>query len=188
MFSNLEELISAAADAHSKAIEKGGNTAALGDSTGADVDVYPLAGALSIDEGLVDGSGELTVTLEELYRKARELSPEIRGYGMGLYGLAGSLGVGTGLLLLPIAEGADAVMVKPGLPYLDIIRRVKDTFGVPTFAYHVSGEYAMHMAAARNGWLDEDAVALESLVCIKRAGADLILTYYARDAAKWLQA
>lgn len=87
---------------------------------------------------------------------------------------------------LDLAEGADMVMVKPGMPYLDVVRRVKDTFQVPTYAYQVSGEYAMHMAAAQNGWLDEKAVVLESLVCIKRAGADGILTYFAKKAAKWL--
>lgn len=86
-----------------------------------------------------------------------------------------------------LAEGADMVMVKPGMPYLDIVRRVKDEFGAPTMVYQVSGEYAMHMAAARNGWLDEDAVAMESLVCIKRAGADAILTYFAKKAARLLQ-
>jgi porphobilinogen synthase len=79
------------------------------------------------------------------------------------------------------------VMVKPGLPYLDIVRRVKDEFGVPTFVYQVSGEYAMLKAAAGNGWLDERACALEALVSIKRAGADGILTYFALDAARWLQ-
>jgi porphobilinogen synthase len=88
---------------------------------------------------------------------------------------------------LDLAEGADMVMVKPGMPYLDIVRRVKDRFGAPTFVYQVSGEYAMHMAAARNGWLDERAVALESLSCIKRAGADGILTYFAKRAAEWLK-
>lgn len=87
---------------------------------------------------------------------------------------------------LDLAEGADMVMVKPGMPYLDIVRRVKDEFGVPTFVYQVSGEYAMHMAAAHNGWLDEDAVAMESLICIKRAGADAILTYFAKKAARLL--
>jgi porphobilinogen synthase len=87
---------------------------------------------------------------------------------------------------LDINEGADAVMVKPGLPYLDIVRRVKDTFGVPTFVYQVSGEYAMLKAASQNGWLDEKAVVLESLTAMKRAGADAILTYYAIDAARWL--
>ncbi len=88
---------------------------------------------------------------------------------------------------LDIAEGADAVMVKPGLPYLDIVRRVKDTFGVPTFVYQVSGEYAMLKAASMNGWLDEKAVVLESLTAMKRAGADAILTYFAVDAARWLR-
>lgn len=88
---------------------------------------------------------------------------------------------------LDIAEGADMVMVKPGLPYLDIVRRVKDEFGVPTFAYQVSGEYAMIQAAAQNGWLDKDAVMMESLLAFKRAGADGILTYFALDAARLLQ-
>ena len=86
-----------------------------------------------------------------------------------------------------IDEGADMVMVKPGLPYLDIVRRVKDKFGVPTFAYQVSGEYAMLKAAAQNGWLDEEACVMESLLAFKRAGADAILTYYALDAARWLR-
>ena len=85
-----------------------------------------------------------------------------------------------------IAEGADMVMVKPGMPYLDIVRRVKDTFGVPTYAYQVSGEYAMLKAAAANGWLDEKKCVLESLLCFKRAGADGILSYFALDAAEWL--
>jgi porphobilinogen synthase len=88
---------------------------------------------------------------------------------------------------MDIAEGADMVMVKPGMPYLDIVRRVKDEFRVPTFAYQVSGEYAMLKAAAANGWLDHDAVMLESLLAFKRAGADGILTYFARDAAKLLR-
>ncbi|MDP6536112.1 MAG: porphobilinogen synthase [Gammaproteobacteria bacterium] len=88
---------------------------------------------------------------------------------------------------LDLAEGADMVMVKPGLPYLDIVHRVKQEFGVPTFVYQVSGEYAMHMAAVQNGWLDEDAVALESLLAIKRAGADAILTYFAKKAAQLLR-
>jgi porphobilinogen synthase len=87
---------------------------------------------------------------------------------------------------LDISEGADMVMVKPGLPYLDIVRRVKDTFGMPTLVYQVSGEYSMIMAAAGNGWLNERAVALEALMCIKRAGADGILTYFAKRAAEWL--
>ena len=88
---------------------------------------------------------------------------------------------------MDIEEGADAFMVKPGLPYLDIIRRVKTELGVPTFAYQVSGEYAMLKAASANGWLDERSVVLESLLCLKRAGADAILTYYAKQAAVWLQ-
>ena len=88
---------------------------------------------------------------------------------------------------LDIAEGADMVMVKPGMPYLDIVRRVKDEFKIPTFAYQVSGEYAMLKAAAQNGWLDHDAVMLESLLAFKRAGADGVLTYFALDAARMLQ-
>jgi len=88
---------------------------------------------------------------------------------------------------MDIDEGADMVMVKPGMPYLDIVRRVKDTFQVPTFAYQVSGEYAMLMAAARNGWLDQQAVMLESLLAFKRAGADGVLTYFAVDTAQYLQ-
>ena len=87
---------------------------------------------------------------------------------------------------LDIAEGADMVMVKPGMPYLDIVRRVKDSFGVPTYAYQVSGEYAMLKAAAANGWLEEKKIVLESLLCFKRAGADGILTYFALDVATWL--
>lgn len=88
---------------------------------------------------------------------------------------------------LDIEEGADMFMVKPGLPYLDIIRRVKETFEIPTFAYQVSGEYAMLKAAAINGWLDEQAVVLEALTCLKRAGADGVLTYFAIQAAEWLR-
>ena len=86
-----------------------------------------------------------------------------------------------------IAEGADMVMVKPGMPYLDVVRRVKDQYGVPTFAYQVSGEYAMHMAAIQNGWLKERETILESLICFKRAGADGILTYFAKRVAQWLR-
>ncbi|GMQ88322.1 MAG: porphobilinogen synthase [Gammaproteobacteria bacterium] len=88
---------------------------------------------------------------------------------------------------LDLEEGADMVMVKPGMPYLDIIRRVKDEFAVPTFAYQVSGEYAMLKAASQNGWLDEQDVVMESLLSIKRAGADAILTYYAKQVGHWLQ-
>jgi len=87
---------------------------------------------------------------------------------------------------MDIEEGADMVMVKPGMPYLDIVRRVKQEFGVPTYAYQVSGEYAMTMAAIQNGWLDERKVILESLLCFKRAGADGILTYFGKQVAQWL--
>ncbi len=88
---------------------------------------------------------------------------------------------------LDIAEGADMVMVKPGMPYLDIVRRVKDEFGMPTIAYQVSGEYSMLMAAIERGWLDRDRTILESLIAFKRAGADAIVTYFARDAARMLK-
>jgi porphobilinogen synthase len=91
-------------------------------------------------------------------------------------------------IALDLDEGADMVMVKPGMPYLDIVRRVKDEFGVPTYAYQVSGEYAMLKAAAQNGWLAHDAVMMEALLCFKRAGCDGILTYFALDAAKLLKA
>jgi len=87
---------------------------------------------------------------------------------------------------MDIAEGADMVMIKPGLPYLDIVSSVKQAFAVPTFAYHVSGEYAMLKAASANGWIDEKPVVLETLSCFKRAGADAILTYYAKEVAKWI--
>ncbi|MGZ5216450.1 MAG: porphobilinogen synthase, partial [Caldimonas sp.] len=89
---------------------------------------------------------------------------------------------------LDIAEGADMVMVKPGMPYLDIVRRVKDEFRMPTFVYQVSGEYAMLKAAAQNGWLDHDAVMMEALVAFRRAGADGVLTYFALAAARALHA
>ncbi len=87
---------------------------------------------------------------------------------------------------LDLDEGADMVMVKPGMPYLDVIRRVKDEFGVPTFAYQVSGEYAMLKAASQNGWLDEKAVVMEAMMSFKRAGTDAVLTYYAKDIARWI--
>jgi porphobilinogen synthase len=89
-------------------------------------------------------------------------------------------------IALDLDEGADMIMVKPGMPYLDIVRRVKDEFGAPTFVYQVSGEYAMLKAAALNGWLDERACVLEALTSIRRAGADGVLTYFALDAAAWL--
>ena len=87
---------------------------------------------------------------------------------------------------LDLAEGADMIMIKPGMPYLDIIRRIKDELAAPTFAYQVSGEYAMHVAAFEQGWLDRDQVMMESLLAFKRAGADGILTYFAKDAARLL--
>lgn len=90
-------------------------------------------------------------------------------------------------IALDLQEGADMIMVKPGMPYLDIIRRAKDQFGAPTFAYQVSGEYAMIKAAVQNGWLDEKQVVLESLLAFKRAGCDAILTYYAKNAAQWIK-
>jgi len=89
---------------------------------------------------------------------------------------------------MDLQEGADMIMVKPGMPYLDVIRRVKDAYGAPTYAYQVSGEYAMLKAAVQNGWLDEQACVLETLTAFKRAGADGVLTYFARDAARWLRA
>ena len=92
-----------------------------------------------------------------------------------------------GEVALDLEEGADMVMVKPGMPYLDVVRRVKDEFGAPTFVYQVSGEYAMLKAAAQKGWLDEKAVVMEAMLSFRRAGADGILTYYARDVARWLQ-
>ncbi len=88
---------------------------------------------------------------------------------------------------MDIAEGADIVMIKPGLPYLDIVSSVKQTFAVPTFAYHVSGEYAMLKAASANGWIEEKPVVLETLSCFKRAGADAVLTYYAKEVAQWIK-
>lgn len=90
-------------------------------------------------------------------------------------------------IALDLSEGADMIMVKPGMPYLDIVQRTKSEFKVPTFVYQVSGEYAMHMAAVEKGWLDEKAVVLESLLSIKRAGADAILTYFAKKAARWIK-
>jgi porphobilinogen synthase len=88
---------------------------------------------------------------------------------------------------LDLEEGADVVMVKPATPYLDVIRRVKDETGAPVAAYHVSGEYSMLKAATRNGWIDERAAVLETLTAIRRAGADIVVTYYAKEAAAWLR-
>jgi porphobilinogen synthase len=119
------------------------------------------------------------------FREAAESTPEFgdrRGYQMDP---ANAL-EGVREAELDLAEGADVVMVKPATPYLDVIRRVKDATGAPLAAFHVSGEYAMLKAAARNGWIDEERAVLETLTSIRRAGADLVLTYYAKEAATWL--
>ena len=119
------------------------------------------------------------------FREAAESTPEFgdrRGYQMNPQNALEAVREAR----LDLEEGADAVMVKPALPYLDVIRRVKDDTGAPVAAYHVSGEYSMLKAAAANGWLDERAAALESLIAIKRAGADMIVTYFAKEAAGWL--
>jgi porphobilinogen synthase len=119
------------------------------------------------------------------FREAAESTPEFgdrRGYQMDPANALEAVREAK----LDLEEGADVVMVKPALPYLDVVRRVKDETGAPVAAYHVSGEYSMLKAAAANGWLDERAAALESLVAIRRAGADLIVTYYAKEAAPWL--
>jgi porphobilinogen synthase len=121
------------------------------------------------------------------YREAVGSAPQLGKGGKHTYQMdVGNSDEALREVALDIVEGADMVMIKPGLPYLDIVRRVKEQFRMPTFVYQVSGEYAMIKAAAGNGWLDERAVALESLACIKRAGADGILTYYAKRAAEWL--
>jgi porphobilinogen synthase len=119
------------------------------------------------------------------FREAAESTPEFgdrRGYQMDPANALEAVREAE----LDLEEGADVVMVKPALPYLDVIRRVKDATGAPVAAYHVSGEYSMLKAAAERGWLDERAAAMESLVAIRRAGADMIVTYYAKDAAGWL--
>ncbi len=119
------------------------------------------------------------------FRDAAESTPEFgdrRGYQMNPQNALEAVREAR----LDLEEGADAVMVKPALPYLDVVRRIKDDTGAPVAAYHVSGEYSMLKAAAERGWLDERAAAMESLVAIKRAGADMIVTYYAKDAAGWL--
>jgi porphobilinogen synthase len=159
---------------------------------------------------MMDGRiGAIRAALEEAGHVNTRILAYSAKYASSFYGpfrdavgSAGSLGKGTKHefqmdpansdealreVALDLEEGADMVMIKPGMPYLDIVRRVKDEFGAPTFVYQVSGEYAMIMAAARNGWLDERAVALESLLGIRRAGADGILTYFARKAAAWLR-
>jgi porphobilinogen synthase len=119
------------------------------------------------------------------FREAADSTPEFgdrRGYQMD----PANADEAVREALLDLEEGADVVMVKPALPYLDVVRRVKDATGAPVAAFHVSGEYSMLKAAAANGWLDERAAAMESLVAIRRAGADMIVTYFAKDAAGWL--
>ena len=119
------------------------------------------------------------------FREAAESTPEFgdrRGYQMNPQNALEAVREAR----LDLEEGADVVMVKPALPYLDVVRRVKDDTGAPVAAYHVSGEYSMLKAAAANGWLDERAAALESLIAIQRAGADMIVTYFAKEAAEWL--
>jgi porphobilinogen synthase len=121
------------------------------------------------------------------FRDAVGSAAQLRGGGKHTYQMdVGNSDEALREVELDIGEGADMVMIKPGLPYLDIVRRVKDKFGLPTFVYQVSGEYSMIMAAAGNGWLNERAAAMETLMCIKRAGADAILTYFAKRAAEWL--
>ncbi len=159
---------------------------------------------------MMDGRiGAIRQTLEEHGHVNTRILAYSAKYASGFYGpfrdavgSAGNLGSGNKYsyqmdpansdeaireIALDLQEGADMIMVKPGMPYLDIIRRAKDEFGVPTFAYQVSGEYAMLKAAAQNGWLDEKQVVLESLLAFKRAGCNGILTYYAKSAALWLK-
>jgi porphobilinogen synthase len=159
---------------------------------------------------MMDGRiGAIRAALEEAGHVHTKIMAYSAKYASGFYGpfrdavgSAGNLGKGDKKtyqmdpgnsdealreVALDLAEGADMVMVKPGMPYLDIVRRVKDEFRCPTFVYQVSGEYAMLKAAAANGWLDERSVVLESLLAMRRAGADGILTYFARDVARWLR-
>jgi len=158
---------------------------------------------------MMDGRiGAIRAALEEAGRYHTRILAYAAKYASGFYGpfrdavgSAANLGSGNKYsyqmdpangdeamreVALDLHEGADMVMIKPGMPYLDLVRRVKERFGAPTFVYQVSGEYAMLKAASRNGWLEERAVVLEALICIKRAGADAILTYYAKDVARWL--
>ena len=159
---------------------------------------------------MMDGRiGEIRAALEQAGHRHTRILAYSAKYASSFYGpfrdavgSAGNLGKGNKYnyqmdpangdealreIALDLDEGADMVMIKPGMPYLDIVRRVKDTFGVPTYAYQVSGEYAMLKAAAQNGWLDERACVLESLTAFKRAGADGVLSYFALDAAQWLR-
>jgi porphobilinogen synthase len=138
------------------------------------------------DTAIVAYSAKYSSAFYGPFREAAESTPEFgdrRGYQMNPQNALEAVREAR----LDLDEGADVVMVKPALPYLDIVRRIKDDTGAPVAAYHVSGEYSMLKAAAANGWLDEQAAALESLVSIRRAGADMIVTYYAKDAAGWLR-
>jgi porphobilinogen synthase len=138
------------------------------------------------DTAIVAYSAKYSSAFYGPFREAAESTPEFgdrRGYQMNPQNALEAVREAR----LDLDEGADVVMVKPALPYLDVVRRIKDDTGAPVAAYHVSGEYSMLKAAAANGWLDEQAAALESLVSIRRAGADMIVTYYAKDAAGWLR-
>src|SRR5450830_1542594 len=178
----------------------------LGIITDVALDPYTTHG----QDGMMDGRiGQIREALESTRNIHTKILAYSAKYASAFYGpfrdavgSAGNLGTGNKYtyqmdpansdeaikeVALDIDEGADMVMVKPGMPYLDIVRRVKDEFGVPTFAYQVSGEYAMLKAAAQNGWLDEKACVMESLLAFKRAGADGVLTYFAMDVARWLK-
>lgn len=159
-----------------------------------------MDGRVARIRGALDGAGHIHT---RILAYSAKYASSFYGPFRDAVGSAGNLGKGTKHsyqmdpansdealreVALDLAEGADMVMVKPGMPYLDIVRRVKDEFKVPTYVYQVSGEYAMLKAAAQNGWLDEQACVLESLLACKRAGADGILSYYALSAAAWLKA
>lgn len=172
---------------------------------------HALAGAdIVAPSDMMDGRiGAIRLALEENHLTHTRILAYSAKYASSYYGpfrdaVGSSANLGTGNkhtyqmdiansdealqeVALDLAEGADMVMVKPGMPYLDIVHRVKTEFGVPTMVYQVSGEYAMHMAAVERGWLDADAIAIESLVAIKRAGADAVLTYFAKRVARLLQ-
>jgi porphobilinogen synthase len=139
-----------------------------------------------VDVGILAYAAKFASALYGPFREAAEGAPRF-GDRTGYQQDPANLGEALREIRTDIAEGADVVMVKPALPYLDVVRRAKDETGVPMAAYHVSGEYAMVKAAAANGWLDERRVVLELLTSIRRAGADLILTYHAKDAADWLR-
>jgi porphobilinogen synthase len=145
-----------------------------------------LDGAGHVDVGILAYAAKFASALYGPFREAAEGAPRF-GDRTGYQQDPANLEEALREIRTDIAEGADVVMVKPALPYLDVLRRAKDETGFPMAAYHVSGEYAMVKAAAANGWLDERRVVLELLTSIRRAGADLILTYHAKDAADWLR-